>query len=391
MTKLGIFAVIGVMDDLSRRVSIFASTRLGVLHDDLGDDRSVLVAPAQDITESTVNLILTATGGLTFVAITPERAAAYMLSEMQRKNFSANAPLPTHSQYTSVEAREGVSTGISAADRATTIRLLGAETPMPRSLVKPGHIFPVQTKRGGTLVMAAIPEATVDIVKRAGCTDAALFVDLLTPDGEIMTSSAATSWAASRDLPVFSISEIIRDRLVREPLITRIAEATIPTLVAGDFQMIAYRSEIHDVEHVALVKGELDRNAPVLVRVQVEHTIADVFGGTQPASREQINNSLLAIQQRGSGVLLYLRKKMLHEDAPFMRPPSPRDPHDHQPAASMREYGVGAQILRDLGITKIDLLSSTQRALVGLESFGMTVSKQSPIPLPFTHNQEHLS
>ena len=362
-----------------------------MLYDDVGEDRSVLVAPAQDISEVEINRILSHTGGLTFVALTPDRAAAFMLSSMGRPHSAgaAGTEATSFAQYTSVEAREGVSTGISTADRATTIRILGAAAPQPRALVKPGHIFPVETKRGGTLVRAAIPEAAIDIVIHAGYSDSALFVDLLDRSGEIVTSSGARDWAREHGVPLFSLSEIIRERLVREPLVARLSEATIPTRHAGEVKAIAYRSQIHDVEHVALVKGDLDISAPVLVRVQVEHMLTDVFGGGQPATRRQIDNSLAAIGQRGSGVLLYLRSKRLQDDpafhvAPAASPTGTEVPH----AAMMREYGVGAQILRDLGITQIELLSSTHRSLVGLESFGMVVSHQIPIPdLPPIHKE----
>lgn len=380
------------MTILAQRLSHFSRSRLCVLCDDVGDDRSVLVAPASETTEADVNQILTLTGGLTFVAITPERAAAFMLSSMPRSRSVATASLePTPlAQLTSVEAREGVSTGISAADRATTIRLLGAETPQPRALVKPGHIFPVETKRGGTLVRAALPEAALDIVVHAGFTDAALFVDLLNHNGEILSGSAARAWASERSIPVFSIAEIIRERLVHEPLVSRLSEATIPTRRAGEMKAIAYRSQLHDVEHVALVKGTLNVHSPVLVRVQVEHILSDVFGGDQPATRRQIDNSLTVIGKRGSGVFLYLRRKMLHDDPTFQSAPpivSTGNPMPH--AAMMREYGIGAQILRDLGITQIELLSSTQRSMVGLESFGMMVTHQVPIPDLSINNEEH--
>jgi 3,4-dihydroxy 2-butanone 4-phosphate synthase/GTP cyclohydrolase II len=380
-----------LMNDIALRLSNFAESRLCVLYDDVGEDRSVLVAPAQDISEGEINRILSFTGGLTFVALTQERAAAFMLSSMGRPQLvgTARTEVASFAQYTSVEAREGVSTGISAADRATTIRILGATPPQPRALVKPGHIFPVETKRGGTLVRAAIPEGAIDIVIHAGYSDAALFVDFLDRKGEIAPVTVAREWARAHSVPMFSLSEIIRERLVREPLVERLSEATIPTRHAGEVKAIAYRSQIHDVEHVALVKGHLDVDAPVLVRVQVEHLLSDVFGGGQPATRRQIDNSLAAIGQRGSGVFLYLRREMLHDDRAFhVAPTISASSSDVPHAAMMREYGVGAQILRDLGITQIELLSSTQRSLVGLKSFDMMVVNQIPIPTFPAHSKE---
>ena len=370
------------MLDLSKRLSLLHSSRMCVLYDDVGDNRCVIVAPARDITADRLNFILSETGGLPFVAITPERAAAFMLSPMTRRRDAQSQfdPAAVNAQYTSVEAREGVTTGISAADRATTIRILGQETPQPRALVKPGHIFPVATKRGGTLVKATIPEAAVDVVRAVGFSDAALFVDLLDDRGEIRTFESSQVWAVEHKLPIFSISEIIKDRLVREPLISRLSEATIPTRYGGDVRAIAYRSELHEIEHVVLLKGEIDLTSPVLVRVQVEHTLADVFGGSAPSSRQQIANALAELSGCGAGILLYLRRAALHDCPVFQKAPKSDATDASLATSTMREYGVGAQILRDLGVSRIELLSSTHRTLVGLESFGITVASQRPIP-----------
>jgi 3,4-dihydroxy 2-butanone 4-phosphate synthase/GTP cyclohydrolase II len=151
---------------------------------------------------------------------------------------------------------------------------------------------------------------------------------------------------------------------------------------------VVYSSRIHDVEHLALIKGTLDTSAAVLVRVQVENTIADVFGGPTPPSRDQIHNSLRALSDRGSGVILYLRKASLGESSAFASAPAPERTHEGSATAGMREYGVGAQILRDMGITHIELLSSTQRTLKGLDSFGITVTSQRAIPEYEEHRKE---
>jgi len=371
------------MSRVLEHLSAFLHSKLCVLHDDVGEDRSVIVAPAQSITPGQINFILTHTGGLTLVALTEERASAFMLDYMPRTSRSdrQNDTSSPFVQYTSVEAREGVTTGISAADRATTIRILGAETPQPRELVKPGHIFPVEARSGGVLVRASIPEAALDCVRLAGYSDAALFVDLLDTRGELLTRDKATAWASHHNIPCCSISELVQYRLSHEPLIKRLSEATVPTLAAGEVRVIAYSSSIHDVEHLAIVKGTLITSQPVLVRVQVENTITDVFGGTQPLSRAQIQNSLRALAEQGSGVMLYLRRASLLETPLFGTTETHTStPHASTATTSMREYGVGAQILRDLGISTIELLSSTQRTLVGLDSFGITVARQRPIP-----------
>lgn len=365
------------MSSITDRLAHFALSRYAVLLDDTGSGRAVVIAPADNISEALVNEIITISGGLTFVALSPDRAAALLLSSMARgpghNNDVGHQSLPL---YISVEAREGVTTGISAADRATTLRILGERFPLPRSLVRPGHIFPVETKTGGVLVRAAIPEASLDIIKMAGFTDAALFMDLLDRTGELLDTQGAKALAETQNLALFSISELIQYRLSREPLISRVAEAIIPTKQAGELRAIVYRSALHEVEHIAYVKGEISSEQPVLVRVQSENTLADVFGGEHPASRKHLHNSLRAIGERGSGIVLYLRKPRI-VDSDSLTSGQPAAP---PPTAQMREYGIGAQILRDLGVGQIELLSSTNRALMGLSHFSISVTRQIAIP-----------
>jgi 3,4-dihydroxy 2-butanone 4-phosphate synthase/GTP cyclohydrolase II len=360
----------------------FKKRRLAVLQDDLGDLQAVIVAPAQEITADEVNRILDLTGGLTFVALSPDRASAFMLSPMVRGgiNGKTSASAPRFDQLTSVEAREGVSTGISAADRAKTISILGASNPHPRSLVKPGHIFPVPTKTGGSLVKAEIPEAALDAVTLAGFSDAALFVDLLDPHGAFITGENVAKWAKDAGIPLISISEIIRYRLIKEPLVTKIAEASLPTKNGGELKAIAYRSSINNVEHIALVKGALAKDRPVLTRVQVENTLSDVFGGGEPPTKHQITDALAALEEHESGVLLYLRRASLGESFDSTSIESSLHSHETRESTRMREYGVGAQILRDLGVSQIELLSSTKRNLIGLDTFGIKIVSQRAIP-----------
>jgi 3,4-dihydroxy 2-butanone 4-phosphate synthase/GTP cyclohydrolase II len=357
----------------------FYRSRLGILIDDQGPSRAALIAPAQAITTQETNRILSLSGGLSFVAISPERAAAMLLEPMSRQSTAQGVPsreggAPTMQQYTTVEAREGVTTGISAHDRAATIGLLGSVSPQPRSLVKPGHIFPVGTNQGGVLAKAAIPEGALDIVRISGFTDAALFVDLLGSEGELISAEEARAISARENIPTTTLTDLISYRLEKEPLIQRVAEARVPTLFAGDMRAFVYRSTIHDVEHIALVKGTISADETILVRVQAENTLTDVFGGTPTASRQQLHRALESIGDRGTGVFLYLRRPHIAQEFENARDAT-------LPATSMmREYGVGAQILRDLGISKIELLTTQPRALVGLPSFGLSIVSQHPIP-----------
>ncbi|MEN9845555.1 MAG: hypothetical protein RIS36_702 [Pseudomonadota bacterium] len=368
------------MSRFSQFLTTFSSTKLGVLVDDLSASRAALIAPVEDISAADINRILTISGGLTLVAISLERAASFLLSSMARPSTSELSKLPTAqtSQYVSVEAREGISTGISAADRARTLQILGARTAQPRSLVKPGHIFPVETRSGGVLVKTAIPEGALDIIKMIGATDAALFVDLLDERGDLMSEQHAQELASKESLPIVTLSELIRYRLQQESLVQRVAEAMLPTTMAGEVRAVVYRSHISDIEHLALVKGDVSGDTPVLVRVQAEHTVPDVFGGTSPATRSHLQNSLKEVGERRRGILLYLRRPLMDPKGNSVR--HLKDPPSSPSATIMREYGVGAQILRDLGVTHVELLTSSNHLLEGLPSFGITVVAQHPIP-----------
>ena len=359
----------------------FKTNHIGVLIDDLSCSRAALVAPVERISADGVNRILSLSGGLTLVALSQERANTFMLASMARPTTTLDHKVASSSvpHFVSVEAREGITTGISAADRAHTLNILGAQTPQPRALVKPGHIFPVATREGGVLVKAEIPEGALDIARLAGFTDAALYVDLLDKHGELIDADAAQRVAEKEHLPAITLSQLISYRLAHESIVVRVADAALPTTLAGDVRAIVYRSSISDSEHVALVKGDVRAAETVLVRVQAEHTVADVFGGASPASRAHLQNSLAAIGLRGCGVLLYLRRPFLdskNSNTQQLREEATQPKN----AAMMREYGVGAQILRDLGITNVELLSGTLRSLEGLSSFGISVVLQHPIP-----------
>ena len=357
----------------------FKQRRLGVLVDDASaQPRGILIAAAQDITESTVNELMSLTVSVLFVGISSERQGRLMLSSMERpKTTAPDAPSnfePYRNMLISVEAREGVSTGISMADRATTVRYLGAAEPRAESLVSPGHIFPVRVRTGGVLVKHALPEGAVDLVRLAGFSDAAAFADLLDERGELMDRLQLRKLAKVQQLPITYLSDVVRYRLENERLVERVAEAVVPTHVAGDLQAIVYRVKHYEGDHLALIKGKLNPQEPVLVRVQSEFTLADVFGGSTPPTRGQIYGSLAEINQVGSGVLIYLRSSeagQLSEQIAQWN-----NSFSRNPAAMLREYGIGAQILHDLGVSKITLLSSAPRKLVGLKAFGIEVVGQ---------------
>lgn len=361
------------------RLEELKARRLAILLEDLEtSQRAIVFGPALKIDAQLVNLAIRLSANNLFVALSPQRTAAFMLSPMSRPSMAVGLHTSQRNELNmcvSVEAREGVTTGISAADRAHTIRALGEQIPNPRMLVKPGHIFPVEVREGGVLVNHALPEGALDIVKIASFTDAALFSDILNEQGELARVGEVLEIARQHSLPVFRLSEITQYRLQNEVLIERMAEAKLPTRDAGEMRAIIYKSRIHEGEHLALVKGEISSAQATLTRIQLEQTFTDVFGGSSPPSRSQIQASLQALNKRGNGVLIYLRRPfrgVLKNQLESFNKKS-------EPAASsmIREYGIGSQILLDLGVRKIELLTNSPRDYSGVKSFGIEIVNQT--------------
>ncbi|MCB0310372.1 MAG: 3,4-dihydroxy-2-butanone-4-phosphate synthase [Bdellovibrionales bacterium] len=357
---------------------------IAILQDDASPERrAVLVTRAHDITAQTVNQLLEVTGGHLFVGISAARAQAFEIERMTRR-YSQLAERSTDSacqMCVSVEAREGVTTGISAADRATTIRTLAAEVPHPRKIVKPGHLFPVVVRAGGVLVRNSLAEGAFDLAQicwgNAPNSDAVVFIDLLGSDGNFLSDQEQANLAREKSWSLVSLGDLVVYRLEHENLVYKIAEAKLPSHLATGLKTYIYKSKVHTGEHLALVKGEIDSSLPVLTRVQPEFTLSDVFGGHTPPSRHQLHMALQAIEANGSGVLIYLRRPTsgyLQKQVECWR-----RQFDAKPAAMMREYGMGAQILRDLGVRKIELLTSNPKSLGGLETFGIEIVGHRPI------------
>ncbi len=358
-------------------LTAFRRRGLALLRDETASSsRGVLVATAALATPELVNEVLHLGGGHLFVALSPQRANDFLLERMDRgiTNQRGERRLDLLS---SVEAREGVTTGISAADRARTIRILGEDTPRPRALVRPGHIFPLLTREGGVLVRNALPEGAIDLVQASGAPDAALLSDVLGPDGALLSGGALQAFAERHEIPHCSLHELTRFRLESERLVVRLAEARLPTTLAGELRSVVYRSDVFHGEHVALVKDPISSSAPTLTRVQPEFTFGDVFGGTTPPTREQIDTALRRIGERGSGVFIYLRRSEIGQLRQQVQ--QWRETFGGRSPALMREYGLGAQILRDLGIRRIDLLTNSRRNLVGLNTFGIEIVATTPL------------
>jgi 3,4-dihydroxy 2-butanone 4-phosphate synthase/GTP cyclohydrolase II len=368
----------------AQKLKAFATKQLALLVDDSGDQkRVVFLSPAGTLTEERAAFILNHAGGHFFVALSEARCNSFMIPRMEQPSSLAQGELLARSSTflsearVSVEAREGVGTGISAADRATTVRALASKDPSPRAIVKPGHVFPVQVKDGGLLVKNSFAEAAYDTCILSEYDGIALFCEALNPQGEFFNEKELVRFARDLELPLITISELISYRIENEQIIERIVETKLPTHLAGQLRALVYKSKLHDTTHLALVKGDIDEKNVVLTRVQPEFTIGDIFSTKNPPTRESLDRSLSLIGERGAGVLLYLRKpesgqlelQVADWESNASRPP----------ASTMREYGLGAQILRDIGVKRIELLTRSKRNLVGLKPFGIEIVKQQSL------------
>jgi 3,4-dihydroxy 2-butanone 4-phosphate synthase/GTP cyclohydrolase II len=339
----------------------------------------ILVTPAVTLGEPLLNKMLhLSKGGTTQVALSPVRAEAFELEPMGFnlsnkgvKNIYQRSPR----QLVSVEAREGVTSGISIADRSLTVRLLG-ETPQPKNIVKPGHIFPIQTREGGVLVKSSLPEAALDLVRLTGFTDAACFLEILDNYGEHLNDAALKNLAQTENIPLITISDIISHRLKNENLIYQVAKAKLPSSYGGELTSYLYRSDVYQGEHLALVKGDNFNEKEVLVRVQPENTFIDVFGDMSCGRNSYIAAALKAIGDSSAGIFIYLRRT---EDNPLAT-----ELHSSLPpasgGASMKEYGIGAQILKSLGAKTIRLLANNKTSLSGLSAYGLKISGYQQLP-----------
>ena len=361
------------------------SAPLAVIFDDLGaSPRGSFVVNGTNITPEIINFITKKTGGLFNVSIPESRVEILGL-----KTTPPRASLGRFSSQTpgliSVESRTGVTTGISAFDRAKTISVLASNETTIKDLISPGHVFPVSVRDAGLLQKIALPEAAYQLYGPK-CT-AALCVEAINDSGEFYSKEDLEKLCVAEKLPFVLISDLLANTMQSTPMVEYVADAKLPSTFSPDFRAHIFRSRFQFGEHVALVLGTITPENPTLVRVQNESTVSDVFGSHAPSSsRELLRSALAAISKHGSGVLLYLKKpdigsmKVEVEQLAQMRANTetgnPQSPIVKEAAREMREYGVGAQILRDLGVKKIMLLTQSNRSLIGLERFGLEIVSQ---------------
>jgi 3,4-dihydroxy 2-butanone 4-phosphate synthase/GTP cyclohydrolase II len=373
------------------------SGRMVILVDDEDrENEGDLTIAADHVSPEAVNFMARYGRGLICLSMTEERARQLQLPPMVHENSS-----PFGTAFTvSIEARRGVTTGISAYDRSTTIRTAIAEHAKPEDLVRPGHVFPIVAKKGGVLVRTGQTEGSVDLARLAGCSPAAVICEVMKEDGTMARMADLKIFAARHGIKIVSIQDLVEYRMTRERLVVRIAETRMPIRDGGEFAAIAYRNEVNGDTHMALVKGEIRPEVPVLVRVHSECLTGDVFGSLRCDCGEQLRNALRIIEAAGGGVLLYMRQEgrgigLENKIRAYNLQDKGFDTVEANERLGfkpdLRDYGVGAQILVDLGVRDIHLLTNNPKKIIGLEGYGLRVVERIPIEVtPNADNVKYL-
>ena len=355
-----------------------------------------LTIPAEFVSEEAISFMLRYTSGIICVPLTAERLDHLRIPMMVDDNQARYGTAFT----ASVDARYGIATGVSAHDRARTIRVLIDPNSVPNDLVMPGHVYPLRVCEKGVLVRAGHTEATVDLCRLAGLRPAAVLCELMNPNGAMMRFPQIRRFAARYGLKVIAISQLIRHRIQRERLVERVATTLLPTRW-GDFTLCAYRSDIDPDEHAALVLGDITTTKPVLVRVHSQCITGDAFGSLRCDCGEQMELALQRIAAEGCGVFVYMRQEgrgigfCNKVRAYELQEVQGLDTVEANEAlgfpADRRDYGIGMQILMDLGLNKIRLLTNNPAKRVGLEGYGLQVVERVPIMVtPNSHNRRYL-
>ena len=371
--------------------------RMVILVDDEDrENEGDLTMAAEEVTPETINFMAKYGRGLICLSMKGEALDALDLPLMVDNNTSQFKTGFT----VSIEARKGVTTGISAADRATTIHTAVADGARPGDLVRPGHVFPLRAKEGGVMVRAGQTEGSVDLASIAGLKPAGVICEIMNDDGTMARMPSLEKFSEKHGIGICTIADLIEYRMSKESFVHRAAETVIPTAYAGEFKAIVYENDVDDLLHIALVKGEIDPGEPVLVRVHSECLTGDIFGSLRCDCGDQLHKAMEKIEEEGAGVLLYIRQEgrgigLVNKLKAYALQDQGLDTVEANEKLGfkpdMRNYGMGAQILVDLGVRKMRLLTNNPKKMVGLDGYGLSVVEQVPIEIkPNEYNKDYL-